>query len=105
LLFDYPTPVELTGYLDAELATEDAPADPPAPFTAELDRLEAQLLPTLAPSARAELAARLQGFLERVTAQLPDTEPSAAAIFGQSTTDDEIFDFIDNELGLGSDSE
>ncbi|MFI9276281.1 SDR family NAD(P)-dependent oxidoreductase, partial [Kitasatospora sp. NPDC052896] len=110
-LFDYPTPAELAAFLRTELAPAPSPAGAgdggQLPFAAELDRLEADL-PTLFPDARDGLALRLEGFLAKLT-ELRQAADSAAAVATtvrmDSATDDEIFDFIDNELGLGADGE
>ncbi|WP_255956189.1 KR domain-containing protein, partial [Streptomyces odontomachi] len=114
-LFDYPTPTELAAHLRTELAPDAA--EPVLPFAADLDRIEAAL-PTLFPQARDDLAARLQGFLTRLTAGQrvagpaggTSADPVETAVVEtgtdiESATDDEIFNIIDNELGLGSHGE
>ncbi|UCM87945.1 type I polyketide synthase [Streptomyces marincola] len=95
-LFDYPTPAQLAAMLRVELAPEEAPAAglPPA-LVAELDRLEASL-PTVVPDVRTALAARVQAFLHKLDA----ADPQGPGMRIDAATDDEIFDFIDNELGL-----
>jgi acyl carrier protein len=86
MLFDHPTPADLAERLTAELA----PAVPDR--FAELDRLEAGAS-GLDPEERASLAERLRGVLDRLAA------PGVADRV-DTATDDEIFDFIDNELGI-----
>ncbi|MFF7634693.1 SDR family NAD(P)-dependent oxidoreductase [Kitasatospora sp. NPDC008050] len=116
-LFDYPTPAELAAFLRTEFAPAAeagaagqnaagySTADP-ATFTAELDRLEAGLA-GLGSDTRDGLALRLQSVLNHLTElQLAaDSAAAAATVRIDAATDDEIFDFIDNELGLGADGE
>ncbi|MFE3694560.1 type I polyketide synthase, partial [Streptomyces sp. NPDC059129] len=104
LLFDYPTPAAIAGHLSAEMAPE--PGSDPVPGLAELDQLEIALGGGISDgAAREQLAGRLQELLGRL-------DPTAGAINGAAAdgdgieermdgaTDDEIFDFIDNELGM-----
>nr|WP_046496891.1 type I polyketide synthase [Streptomyces odonnellii] len=101
LVFDHPTPAALAAFL----LTRAAPAaeDPAKAVLAELDRLEAALA-TLAPEdeSRPTVSVRLHSLLGKLNAKTPDPggeepgEPFAAA-----STDD-IFDFIDNQLGRSS---
>ncbi|MBT2416148.1 SDR family NAD(P)-dependent oxidoreductase, partial [Streptomyces sp. ISL-12] len=86
MLFDHPTPADLAERLTAELA----PAVPDR--FAELDRLEADAS-GLDPQERASLAERLRGVADRLAAL-------GVADRVDTATDDEIFDFIDNELGI-----
>ncbi|SES16961.1 pimaricinolide synthase PimS1 [Lentzea xinjiangensis] len=88
LVFDYPTPVELAGHLHGLLAgaQEERPA-----FTAELDQLEAALAagtPGVAARLR-KLLAQYGGTTKQETARERLSEASA----------DDVFAFIDNELG------
>ncbi|WP_037902960.1 type I polyketide synthase, partial [Streptomyces sp. NRRL S-350] len=116
-LFDYPTPAELAAFLRTELAPGFAPgagatgAGPaggtPPLLAAELDRLTADAA-TLRSDTRNDLILRLQDVLDRLTELdgTAGTEPAdGAAARMDSASDDEIFDFIDNELGLGADGE
>jgi polyketide synthase 12 len=104
VVFDHPTPAALAEHLRVSLAPPVAgrPAGTrPAPGRAELDRLEAAL-PTLRAdeAALAELITRLSGMLDRLTngsGARPDGIDALGAKFG---SDEEIFDFIDNELGI-----
>ncbi|MFE2598982.1 SDR family NAD(P)-dependent oxidoreductase [Streptomyces sp. NPDC059396] len=98
LVFDHPAPAALAAFL----LTRAAPAaeDPAKAVLAELDRLEAALA-TLAPEdeSRPTVSVRLHSLLGKLNAKAPTSggeepgEPFAAA-----STDD-IFDFIDNQLG------
>jgi acyl transferase domain-containing protein/acyl carrier protein len=105
LVFDYPTPAALAEFLCGELVGDAGPAA--APGLAELDALESALS-VLDPESetRDDIAARLRdlaakwaapraagagtagGEGEVVTAQLQQASP------------DEVFDFIDKELGI-----
>ncbi|MFI0858445.1 SDR family NAD(P)-dependent oxidoreductase [Streptomyces sp. NPDC021098] len=100
-LFDYPTPVQLATMLRAELAPERAPDEVPQSLVAELDRLESGLR-TAVPGVRTAVAARMRALL--LTLGGPEDaaaeQPGPEGVTIESATDDEIFDFIDNELGL-----
>ncbi|MFF6975954.1 type I polyketide synthase [Streptomyces tsukubensis] len=104
LLFDYPTPAAIAGHLAAELTP--GPGSGPPPGLAELDLLESAIADGAGDDAdRDRLAARIRTLLGRL-------DPAATAAGGPRTadagiddrmdgaTDDEIFDFIDNELGM-----
>lgn len=101
LVFDHPTPAALAAFL---LTLAAPPAEDPAKTVlAELDRLEASLA-ALPPQdeSRPALSVRLHALLGKLNAKTPEGdggepgEPFAAA-----STDD-IFDFIDNQLGRGT---
>ncbi|MGA5208049.1 SDR family NAD(P)-dependent oxidoreductase, partial [Streptomyces variegatus] len=106
LLFDYPAPLGLARHLRALLAP--APADAPS-VDAELDRIEAALA-GLADDQdqRDRVALRLESLLSRLgggrSAAQPDPGPAAGAVSVadrlESATDDELFDFVDKDLGL-----
>ncbi|MET9805621.1 type I polyketide synthase [Streptomyces halstedii] len=104
LLFDHPTPAAIAAHLAAELVPDAGPG--PAAGLAELDRLEGALDGGVEdPADRERLAGRLRELLGRL-------DPAATAADGDGTaadsiedrmdgaSDDEIFDLIDNELGL-----
>ncbi len=103
MIFDHPTPDALATHLLARIAP-NGPADAPdaRSVAAELDRLEAAL--ASAPrdgEERAGVAERLRLLLSRLDVpEAPGTGRSAPEIELAST--DEIFDFIDNELGRTS---
>ncbi|MCX2926353.1 type I polyketide synthase, partial [Streptomyces sp. NEAU-W12] len=103
LLFDYPTPSELVAHLYARVAP--APADGPEAVLAELDRLEKSITGI---EAGAELFEQVAGRLEVLRSKWQSLRTEASAASGEeddafdfdSATDEEVFDMLDNELGL-----
>jgi acyl carrier protein len=92
-LFDHPTPRALAALLGTELDHGESAA-----FFAELDRLEAGLAGILPDDdARDRLALRLRDLLGRL--DVADEAAGASGEKFQAATDEEIFDYIDNELG------
>ncbi|MFD7932008.1 beta-ketoacyl reductase, partial [Streptomyces sp. NPDC059742] len=103
LIFDYPTPEQLSGYLRSALPLG---ADGPTVF-GELDRLETALGAVDATEAdtvtRSRITMRLQALMAkwnagqdtgRHTGADEDTDDDLDAV-----TDDELFDLLDDELG------
>ncbi|KOV35255.1 hypothetical protein ADK60_09985 [Streptomyces sp. XY431] len=112
-LFDHPTPAALAAHLRERLAPPPAaPAVPagapeaasgsePADAAAEFDRLERTLTALAAdPAARAEAVDRLTALLAGLTAAEGDGGDGDLATRITDVSDDDIFDFIDNELGI-----
>jgi acyl carrier protein len=101
LLFDYPTAGALAHFLCSELApADDAPRRPV--FT-ELDQLEAAL--SAVPQekeARTEITTRLHAMLAKWNDAERASQGPAVAEQIQSSTADEVFAFIDQELGRNS---
>ncbi|PNG97487.1 type I polyketide synthase [Streptomyces malaysiensis] len=99
LIFDYPTPTALAGYLREELGLEGAAGHPPV--HAELDKLEA-ILATIAPDdiERPGITTRLRDLLSKWNETQSATDSTAEDREIQSATADEIFDLLDDELGL-----
>ncbi|MFI6449506.1 SDR family NAD(P)-dependent oxidoreductase [Kitasatospora sp. NPDC050543] len=103
LVFDFPTPAAL-----AELLfTETAPAADAStrPLLAELDRLEAAFAAAPAPGdeLRTALSTRLQAILGRLAAV---EEPAAPAVDTEqlrAASDEELFAFINDQLGRSQD--
>ncbi|WP_433655214.1 SDR family NAD(P)-dependent oxidoreductase [Nocardia sp. CA-128927] len=97
ILFDYPTPTMLAGYLRDQMMP-DAPTTT-APVRAELDRLRTSLS-ALSPddAARAEITDLLQDLLLTWT-QLP-TGASSVTETIDSASDDEMFDLIGKRFGI-----
>ncbi|WUH89345.1 acyltransferase domain-containing protein [Streptomyces sp. NBC_00433] len=102
LLFDYPTAGTLARHLYAELVPDSAgQAASPTTLIAELDRWEAVLTaPEYDQGARETVAARLRTLLASVTGRSddPGDAPDAEERIAEAT-DDDLFAYIDNELG------
>ncbi len=96
LIFDHPTPISLARHMRTVLSPDGAQAALP-PVFAELDDLETAVAESaLDADARAHLVTRLktlQWKLDAVEQAAPDTDLVAS-------TDDEIFEVINKELGL-----
>ncbi|MEH0827909.1 MULTISPECIES: type I polyketide synthase [unclassified Micromonospora] len=93
LVFDHPTPAAVAEFLGAELGV--GAADGATGLAADLDRVEAALAALPEDDAdRPALAARLRALIGLVDRSAGDDR------LGEAATADEIFDFIDNELGL-----
>jgi acyl carrier protein len=101
LVFDYPTPNEVADHLAAELL---GGAEESSVLLTELDRLEAALSAS-APDdvATAGVAARLRQLLAQYTGSGTKTEEAAVTDRIKAASADDIFAFIDNELGRGKD--
>ncbi|MGW3892877.1 type I polyketide synthase, partial [Micromonospora chokoriensis] len=96
LVFDRPTATVLARYLKNELLPDTATVLPTA---AELDRLELALTSRdVDDSGRARIVLRLQSLLAKLNTGGADTDgvPDALA----DASDDELFDLVDNDLGL-----
>ncbi|WUI00899.1 SDR family NAD(P)-dependent oxidoreductase [Spirillospora sp. NBC_00431] len=101
LAFDHPDLGRLADFLHTELAVD---ADAHAPGFAEIDGLESALS-AIPPDARGRLADRLREVLLKLDDLRADGGADAAngaAVTAriESAGDDEIFEFIDNELGI-----
>ncbi|MGW0845446.1 type I polyketide synthase [Streptomyces sp. NPDC002787] len=108
LVFDHPTPTALAALLGEDLlgGTSDGPLDA-LRVQQEFDRMEQALVaavsaPDMDPGARADIAQRLRDLAARLSATDPDaTHTTHTADTLESATDDEIFDLIDRDLGVG----
>jgi acyl carrier protein len=99
LVFDWPTAIALASYLRPELVPDDGPGE--APIFAELDQLEADLSAIAADGGLQEsVTRRLRNILSRWTEVQGQAKPADAAIDFESATPNEVFDFLDKELGL-----
>ncbi|MEV7192761.1 type I polyketide synthase [Streptomyces sp. NPDC093510] len=101
-VFDHPDPAELAAHLRQELAPRAA--DPLADVLAEFERLENSLLSVSSNdgTARAELAGRLRATLARLDVPRETVDEAAVAARIQDASADEIFAFIDRDLGKDS---
>ncbi|WP_033355992.1 SDR family NAD(P)-dependent oxidoreductase, partial [Kitasatospora aureofaciens] len=103
LVFDHPTPAHLAAHLDERLAPErTGTPEGTAVVEAELERLEAMLLPLDAEEAASH---RITVRLETLLFKWRDkhgagTATSLVEDAIETASDDEIFDLIDEELGL-----
>jgi pimaricinolide synthase PimS3 len=109
LVFDYPTPAAVAGYLLGELVGEPSAATGAA-LLAEVDRLDAALSAGVPDDdVRAGVAARLRQILARWTGSGTGTDMGtgddghAVVERIRSASGEEILAFIDNELGRGGD--
>ncbi|MFI2351226.1 type I polyketide synthase [Streptomyces sp. NPDC019443] len=96
LVFDHPTPASVAAYL----RTEIAPADRGARVDEELDKLQSLLAEAAGEEAvRERIGVRLQAFLAELTgaSAVPGADDVAARL--DDASDDDIFAFIDSELG------
>ncbi|MFI5527816.1 type I polyketide synthase [Kitasatospora sp. NPDC051853] len=99
-VFDHPTPVALAAHLRERLAPAE-PATKPEPLDldVEFDRLE-RSLGALGEGGRADAAARLAALLAGLGgAPVAGSDDGIADRISEVSNDD-IFDFIDNELGI-----
>ncbi|MGY0065422.1 type I polyketide synthase [Streptomyces sp. QTS137] len=99
LVFDYPTPTALAEHFVSELAPgEEGPQGPS--LLAELDRVEALLTAGEHDEiTRAGLAIRLGQMLDKVRGSAPEPTGTPVDDVFESASADEMFAFIDNELG------
>ncbi|WP_435137881.1 type I polyketide synthase [Actinacidiphila sp. bgisy144] len=97
LLFDYPTSAALADHLRVRLTEE---ASPVKPVLAELDRLEQMLAALPGDGESAQITSRLEVVLSKwKETQASDAAPGVAEKL-ESSSDDEVFDFIGKELGI-----
>ena len=100
LVFDWPTPVTVADYLRTEMVegADEAAAAPP--IFGELDQLESSLSGIAADNdLRENITRRLQAMLSKWVEAQPAAEPESTAIeFGSATAED-VFKFLDEELG------
>jgi hypothetical protein len=102
LVYDHPSPAVLAGYLRSELVPDGETGTDPV--LAELGQLESRLR-QLDPNcdARDEITSTLRGMLSRwLELQKPadpTASPESSEIQFQDATPDEVFEFLDKELG------
>ncbi|MGW7560481.1 type I polyketide synthase [Streptomyces sp. NPDC054757] len=96
VVFDYPTPAELAGYLLVRIAEQEIDY---APVLGELDRLKSLLSGIARRGGRkAEIMSRFENIMEEFRGAEADSASSDEDII--EATDDEMFDLIDKELGI-----
>ncbi|WP_330239525.1 type I polyketide synthase [Streptomyces sp. NBC_00525] len=102
MIYDHPSPGALAGHLWAELCQGDSLGE--LPVLAQLDRLEEAAAALAAEDIEAtRITARLQGLLTRLTTTLDAQHGDGGQKVGdqlEAATADDVFAFIDNELGL-----
>ncbi|MFG2943571.1 phosphopantetheine-binding protein, partial [Streptomyces sp. NPDC048282] len=102
IVFDHPTPQLLADRLRAELSPEGARRFDSV--VGELDRLASDISALVGEAedeARNEITLRLKALLQLCSpADEPESEPGRAADKLASASDDDVFDFISNELGI-----
>nr|WP_203183850.1 type I polyketide synthase [Streptomyces pratensis] len=97
-VFDHPTPTALASHLQAEIL-QDAEGDLPA--GEELDRLE-QVLAVRAHDdlGRMRVVLRLESLLSKLNEANGQAGRDSSAERYESATNEELFDLIDNDLGI-----
>ncbi|MFJ4920196.1 SDR family NAD(P)-dependent oxidoreductase [Streptomyces sp. NPDC088725] len=104
LVFDHPTPTAVARHLADSLAGGDQSGTAASPLAA-LDRLEAELSADgMDKATRRGVAGRLRGLLAAWDATGSDGDEPAVGEQIEAASAEEIFAFIDNELGRSSDS-
>ena len=99
LLYDYPAPTELAAHLRTVMTEDEVPA--PSSVLAELDKLESLLDSVTAEDAEsASITARLEVVMTKWIQARQQAEEAEMAEKLESSTDDEVFDFIGKELGI-----
>ncbi|WP_344663242.1 type I polyketide synthase, partial [Catenulispora subtropica] len=98
VVFDYPTPIALAGHLRQAIA----PAEPEQlPLLAELDRIESLLsTAAVAEGDSGKVTARLEAVMTKWKEIRGLTEGTAVMDKLESSSDDEIFDFLGKEFGI-----
>jgi polyketide synthase 12 len=102
-VFDHPSPAALGGLLAEEML--GAPPEEPDALAAHagLDAVEASLAGLMADeSVRTRVTARLRDLLGALDTTAADGDHGGSSVADriQSASDDDMFDFIDNQLGL-----
>jgi NAD(P)-dependent dehydrogenase (short-subunit alcohol dehydrogenase family)/acyl carrier protein len=99
LLFDYPAPAELATHLRTTLTADEVAT--PSSVLAELDKLESLLSATTAQeSESARITARLEAVMSKWKEVQQQMASPGVAEKLESSTDDEVFEFIGKELGI-----
>jgi NADP-dependent 3-hydroxy acid dehydrogenase YdfG/acyl carrier protein len=98
-VFDYPTPSALAGFVRAVMTDNDLAAPPTV--LAEIDKLES-LLSAMATQdvESAKITTRLEAVMSKWKEARQKADAAGIAEKIQSSTDDEVFDFIGKEFGI-----
>ena len=103
LVFDYPTPVALAGWLRTAIG-QDEPAPQASPsVSAQLDKLESALsagFPAGENIDPDQVTARLETILSRWKTIQSQEDDADIPRNLEAATDDEVFDFIGQEFGI-----
>ncbi|MFI6093873.1 type I polyketide synthase [Streptomyces sp. NPDC051218] len=97
LLFDYPTPAALADHLRAGQTQETSAAQP---VLVELDKLEGMLATLTGDDESAQITNRLEVVLSKWKEARERIAETGVEEKLESSTDDEVFDFIGKELGI-----
>jgi acyl carrier protein len=99
LLFDYPAPATLASHLRTVIAPGETGT--PLDVLAELDKLESMIgAINAAAGESAQITARLETVMSKWKEARERIAGSGVAEQLESSTDDEVFDFIGKELGI-----
>src|ERR1039457_5198996 len=99
LLFDYPAPAELAAHLRTVMIKDDVAA--PSSALAELDKLESLLSAiTVEEKDSATITARLEAVMSKWKEALQHMDEVGVVEKLESSSEDEVFDFIEKELGI-----
>jgi acyl transferase domain-containing protein/acyl carrier protein len=97
LVFDYPTPAVLAAFMWSQ---EFSAEENSMPLVEELDKLDSMLSGLAPDDATYEMVtARLQGCLSKWASAGVQSKSETVAQKIESSSDEEIFEFINNELG------
>ncbi|MBV6699438.1 SDR family NAD(P)-dependent oxidoreductase [Kitasatospora aureofaciens] len=101
LIFDYPTPVAVAAWLRTELVPDEAAS---VPVLDDLDRLESSLSGSAAPDqdTSERITRRLQSILSKWIEKQGAAESGSGEVELESATPDQVFEFLDKELGLSN---
>jgi polyketide synthase 12 len=99
-VFDYPTPGILAEFARAELVGSQSEEKAALVAFSGLEKIESSIAELIEDeAARVRVTARLKGILSTLNA-VHDAEDGSVAEKIQSASDDDVFDFIDNQLGV-----
>ncbi|MEU6237087.1 type I polyketide synthase, partial [Kitasatospora sp. NPDC047058] len=100
LIFDYPTPVAVAAWLRTELAPDETAS---VPALDDLDRLESSLSGAAPDQDTSErITRRLQSILSKWIEKQGEAESGTDEVELESATPDQVFEFLDKELGLSN---